>query len=228
MTTRIIFARHGNTFAPGETPLRVGAKTDLDLVETTRGTGIGLWLVKHDMVPDAIFSGPLKRQYQTAILAALAMDINPKTIKISHDFSEINYGPDEAKTEEELVARIGQDAIDKWNKDATVPDGWEINPNAVIKSWQDFADMVSRDYHDKTVLVASSNGTMRFIPYITGDFEAFSNTHDIKVPTGGVCVFEQETPGENWTCKLWGEKAFKEFPDSESKISLEGLLSFKI
>ena len=32
MTTRIIIARHGNTFAKDETPRRVGGRTDLDIV----------------------------------------------------------------------------------------------------------------------------------------------------------------------------------------------------
>ena len=42
MTTRIIIARHGNTFTKEQTPTRVGGRTDLPLVETERGTNIGL------------------------------------------------------------------------------------------------------------------------------------------------------------------------------------------
>ena len=44
MTTRIIIARHGNNFTKEQTPLRVGARTDLPLVETERGTNIGKYL----------------------------------------------------------------------------------------------------------------------------------------------------------------------------------------
>jgi probable phosphoglycerate mutase len=44
MTTRIIIARHGNTFTKDQTPLRVGARTDLPLVETERGTNIGKYI----------------------------------------------------------------------------------------------------------------------------------------------------------------------------------------
>ena len=69
MTTRLIIARHGNTFKPGETPTRVGARTDLPLVEEARGRAIGRYLKNHDLIPDIVFSGPLKRQMQTAELA---------------------------------------------------------------------------------------------------------------------------------------------------------------
>ena len=41
---RLIIARHGNTFRPGETPTRVGAGTDLPLVEETRARSIGRYL----------------------------------------------------------------------------------------------------------------------------------------------------------------------------------------
>ena len=42
----LIIARHGNTFAKGETPTRVGCHTDLELVEEERGRGVGLYLKK--------------------------------------------------------------------------------------------------------------------------------------------------------------------------------------
>ena len=44
--------------------------------------------------------------------------------------------------------------------------------------------------------------------YITGDYAGFCATHDIKVPTGGVCIFTA-SPGEPWQCSEWGVKAFK-------------------
>ena len=69
MTTRIIIARHGNNFTKEQTPLRVGARTDLPLVETERGTNIGKYLKLKDMLPDVVFAAPLKRTMETARLA---------------------------------------------------------------------------------------------------------------------------------------------------------------
>ncbi len=46
--TKLIIIRHGNTFNPDQTPLRVGAGTDIPLVTSGReqAKNIGLWLTK--------------------------------------------------------------------------------------------------------------------------------------------------------------------------------------
>ena len=67
---------------------------------------------------------------------------------------------------------------------------------------------VNEPVEGSTLLCVSSNGTIRFAPCITDDYESFCATHDIKVPTGGVCIFESED-GRHWTCREWGTKAFK-------------------
>lgn len=205
MTTRIIIARHGNTFTKEQTPLRVGAKTDLPLVETERGTNVGKYLKMRTMIPVVVFAAPLKRTTETARLAIAALD---KDIPLKADtrFTEIDYGPDEAKTEEEVIARIGQDAIDAWNREAIVPEGWNVSVEAIINAWKMFAAEIEQDYKDKTVLVVSSNGIIRFAPYLTGDFEAFTEEFDIKVGTGSVCVLEKDEGDAFWTVKEWGVK----------------------
>lgn len=205
MTTRIIIARHGNTFAKGQTPLRVGAKTDLPLVETERGTNIGKYLKKLVLYPSAVFAAPLHRTMETARLAIAALDRDIPLIEDKR-FTEIDYGPDEAKTEEEVIARIGQKAMDDWNSNAVVPEGWNVSVNGIIKAWKDFAEEVERDYHGKNVLVVSSNGIIRFAPHLTGNFKKFAESFDIKVGTGGVCVLEKEDGDKHWTVASWGVK----------------------
>lgn len=69
MTTRIIIARHGNTFAKDETPRRVGGRTDLDLVEEERGRNVGRYLKAKGLIPALVFAAPLKRTVNTAKLA---------------------------------------------------------------------------------------------------------------------------------------------------------------
>lgn len=65
MTTRIIIARHGNTFAKDETPRRVGGRTDLDLVEEERGRNVGRYLKAKGLIPALVFcrSSETDRQY---------------------------------------------------------------------------------------------------------------------------------------------------------------------
>ena len=205
MTTRIIIARHGNTFTKEQTPTRVGGRTDLPLVEEERGTNVGLYLSKYNLVPDVVFAAPLKRTMQTAQLALKAIG---KDIPLFEDnsFKEIDYGPDENKTEDEVIARIGQEAIDKWNKEAIVPDGWVVDVPFIIQTWKELGKKASAQFKDKNMLIVSSNGVIRFAPYLTGDFEAFAAEHDIKVGTGCICVFEKEEGDENFKCTAWNVK----------------------
>ena len=222
----LIIARHGNTFRKGETPTRVGGRTDLELVEEERGRGIGKWLKQLGLMPDRILAAPLKRTMGTAALAAEELG-NPCPVQPDHRFIEVDYGPDENKTEEEVKARLGAitaedegidpaaltpeelDAkgaaiIDRWNAEAIVPPDWKVNVQEILDNWASLAAEVKEG---ETVLCVSSNGTIRFAPAITGDYAGFCAEHDIKVATGGVCIFTND--GSGWSCKEWGVKAFK-------------------
>ena len=199
----LIIARHGNTFRPGETPTRVGAKTDLPLVEEERARGIGKYLKKNGYAPTKIYAAPLKRTMETAKLAAEELGFTDTIVPLT-DFTEIDYGPDENKTEDEVIARIGQDAIDLWNAKAIVPDGWKVDPEKLAAVWKNFAASIK---DGETVLAVSSNGVIRFAPHITADYDAFCAEHDIKVATGGVCILVFENGA--WTAKEWNVKAFK-------------------
>jgi len=214
MTTRIIIARHGNTFTKEQTPTRVGGRTDLDLVETERGTNVGRYLKQENLVPDMVYAAPLKRTRKTAELAIAAMGKNIP-FELDDSFVEIDYGPDENKTEAEVIARIGQDAIDKWNESAIVPNGWVVSIEGIIEAWNKFARKVETQFAGKTVMVVSSNGIIRFAPYLTGDFEGFCRDNDIKVGTGNVCIFEKETGDKHWKCKGWNIKPKNFLPEAK-------------
>jgi 2,3-bisphosphoglycerate-dependent phosphoglycerate mutase len=115
----------------------------------------------------------------------------------------LDYGPDEAKPEEEVVARIGQKALDAWDKQAVVPPGWEVNPAAIENGWMEFVRDVLCD-NAKTILVVTSNGVARFAPAITGDFEAFTKEHSLKLSTGAVASFRWEK--HHWLVDYWNRK----------------------
>lgn len=223
----LIIARHGNTFRKGETPTRVGSRTDLPLVEEERGRGIGLYLKKLGLLPTRILAAPLKRTMGTAALAAEAMG-SPCPVQPDARFIEVDYGPDENKSEEETKRRLGAtiatarginpgslspeqreelgaEAIDQWNAAAIVPPGWKVDTQQIRQNWE---ALVSEVKEGETLLCVSSNGAIRFAPCITGDYEGFCATHDIKVPTGGVCIFTSDS-GCGWVCREWGTKAFK-------------------
>jgi probable phosphoglycerate mutase len=213
MRTKIIIARHGNTFRPGETPTRIGAKTDLPLVEEERGKSIGLYLKKHGLIPHKIYSSPLMRCIETAGLAVTEMNIR-RDLTILNGFTEIDYGVDENKTEEEVMFRLGNGNIEKgrliieeWNKKGIVPNGWKADPWQIINTWKNFAE--EEVPRHQTALVVASNGIIRFAPCLTGNFEQFSREHDLKVATGSLCIFEKEDKEPFWTCTAWNIKPYK-------------------
>jgi len=204
---RLIIARHGNTFNKGEVPTRVGARTDLPLVESGREQAkkLGEYLAKFDLLPSKVYAAPLKRTMETAAGALEAAGIaGAVAVEPLDIFTEIDYGPDENKPEDEVVARVGQKAIDEWNAFAKVPDGWKVDPDKIIRDWKDFAGSLVKGGDGTTTMVVTSNGIARFAPYITGDFDAFAAAHDIKIGTGCLAIFLFD--GAKWICEEWNLK----------------------
>ncbi len=204
MTTMII-ARHGNTFEKGDTPTRVGARTDMPLTETGReqARAIGRWLKENNLVPDVTYSSTLQRTYETGEIAAKEAGFPQPAYRLDI-FNEIDYGPDENKTEDEVIARLGEQALKDWDAKAIVPDGWVAEPQEIILNWHGFADQVRAHDDGEVVLVVTSNGIARFAPYITGDFEGFAEKHKIKIATGALCILQYADGA--WTIKGWNIK----------------------
>lgn len=203
--TTLIIARHGNTFGPGDTPTRVGARTDLPLVESgqEQARKIGAWLRDNRKIPDVVYSSHLQRTQETAKIAIKESGVTNPVYALDM-FNEIDYGPDENKTEDDVIARLGEQALKDWDEKAIVPDGWLVDPDQITKNWIDFADQVSAHDDNETVLVVTSNGVARFAPHITGDFEGFRANHKIKISTGALCVFEHING--QWAVKEWNLK----------------------
>lgn len=203
MKTRLLIARHGNTFRPDETPRRLGLQ-DIPLVESglVQGRALGEYLKKNNLIPDVIFTSELQRTKQTAEQAQKMMGthLDVQTLAM---FNEIDYGPDENKMDEEVIARIGAEALKAWDAEGTAPPGWNVDPKNIIRDWHHFANQQLTKQQGKTILVVTSNGIARFAPYLTGDFAGFSAKHKIKIATGALCVFENPNASEYWECIDW-------------------------
>ena len=107
--TKLIIARHGNTFGPEDTPTRVGACTDLPLVESGRAQAqkLGTYLKDNDLIPEITYSSQLKRTIETATIA-LKQTSFPQPVFPLDIFNEIDYGVDENQTEDKVITRIGE------------------------------------------------------------------------------------------------------------------------
>lgn len=201
--TTLIIARHGNTFDAGQTPTRVGGRTDLPLVSKgeEQARALGRYLRDHQLIPDVVYASTLQRTIKTAELAIKETGIANPVFSLDI-FNEIDYGPDENQPEETVIDRIGAQAIKDWDEQAIVPEGWLADPQAMIRNWKDFADHISAHDDNETVLVVTSNGTARFAPYITGDYEAFTRDFDIKLATGALAILKHDRVS-GWRVESW-------------------------
>jgi probable phosphoglycerate mutase len=215
----LIIVRHGNTFKEGEVPRRVGSRTDLPLVEEYRSFMAAHVIGSRDLTPTKIYAAPLLRTKQTAelILRELGLCL---PIHDAIEFTEVDYGVDENRTEEEVMRRLGifylgenatpnainqrgKEEIDRWNEEGIVPIGWNVDVEKIIASWRNLANGIEKG---ETVLVVSSNGIIRFAPYILdpNDYKTFCSSHNLKVTTAGVCIFVQKN--NKWEITDWNIK----------------------
>jgi len=213
--TILIIARHGNTFKEGEISMREGARTNLPLVEERRGRAIGRYLKENGLIPQQIFASPLLRTIETAQLAMEEMGINNE-IAVLQEFTEIDYGYDENKTEEEVMRRLGNGNLEKgkkilevWDRQGIVPEGWIVDPKKIVREWFQWAEnCVDKNGKDSCNFMVTSNGIIRFVPHLTGDFKDFAQTHDIKIATGSIAIFEKKNGDCFWNCTAWNLKPY--------------------
>ncbi len=198
--TTLLVARHGNTFESNETPRRVGKRTDLPL--TAKGLeqahAIGRYLKEQNINPITIVTSSLQRTKQMATIIELYLNEKPHIVEDSR-FDEIDYGPDENKTEEDVLQRIGSQALEAWNDHGILPNGWFADINAIKSAWHD----VGEQANDSMILVITSNGIARFAPSLTGDEVAFRKKNALKMSTGALSIFTRENGVKNWVCNLW-------------------------
>ena len=196
--TRLIVVRHGNTFDPGETPARVGARTDLPLSSSGRTQADALARHFADTPFDAAFASMLKRTRETARTILSARKDSPALLLMPF-LTEIDYGPDENKTEAEVIARIGAQALADWDAHATPPPGWLADPSAIVAAWRAFLERLAAC--DGAVLCVTSNGIARFLPAAAG-IEA--TAPDLKLKTGAYADLSVERSGVRATA--WNQR----------------------
>lgn len=158
--TRLILARHGNTFAAGEPPRRIGAATDLPLTAEgeAQAQALGAHLAGRGFRFGMVLAGGLLRQRETArlILSAMRQDA-----AIAHApwLDEIDHGPDENKPEAEVEARIGGAALRRWDEAGEAPAGWIVDAAARLAGWRGLLEQPPAG----DVLIVTSNGAARLV-----------------------------------------------------------------
>jgi len=201
MTNRVILARHGNTFKPEDTTFWVGGRTDMPLVEKglEQSHILAGALLKAQIKPKTLLTGPLQRTRQMAEIVAKTMGMTPSEIKIDDRLREIDYGSWEGKNCSEIAALGGGEELEAWNKYSTFPysPGWSPSKGQLLAD----AIFVLAECEGPLSLIITSNGIMRFFA------QAAINAADFperKVGTGHICIMESENYGD-WRITHWNQ-----------------------
>lgn len=202
--TTLIIARHGNTFAPGENPRRVGARTDLPLVASglEQARKLGEYLKAHNLIPERVYTSEMKRAQQTAELAAT--EFGPLTpFEVNPLFNEIDYGPDENQDEAIVRARLGEAALEDWEKKGIMPTGWSPSSEEITLMWHSFSETLHNQHAGKRTLVVTSNGIARFALQLTGDWDRARSAYGLKLATGALGILTRKPDDSHWSVVGW-------------------------
>ncbi|MDR6116744.1 MULTISPECIES: histidine phosphatase family protein [unclassified Sphingomonas] len=198
MKRTFVIVRHGNTFAEGETPRRIGACTDLPLVASGRSQArrLGAWFASQEKAVTRILTSPLRRTRETAEIIRSTLPVAPP-LDVSDLLAEIDHGPDENQPEEVVIRRIGRAALAAWDSLGTAPPGWTSDSQARIVGWQTLFD---HDTNDTTLLV-TSNGAARFALLADAQLrEQATARPSLKLRTGAFGVIEADALGKRLLC----------------------------
>lgn len=149
-----------------------------------------------------IYSSALQRAQETAKIAVKESGISNPVFTLDI-FNEIDYGPDENKPAEEVIRRIGLQALKDWDQEGIMPDGWKADSETIVQNWLAFGEQIRAHDDNETVLVVTSNGIARFAPHLAGDFENFCQNHSLKLSTGALAILEYKS---GWAIKEWNIK----------------------
>ncbi|WP_242129692.1 histidine phosphatase family protein [Sphingobium sp. Sx8-8] len=155
---RLFIIRHGNTFESSAQACRIGAGTDLPLVESGRAQAarLGDYFASLAMPIHCLHSSPLLRARETA--AAIAAATGKPLDGPLPWLNEIDHGPDEGRPEAEVLARIGEQALAAWDEQAIPPNGWRVDAETRLAAWKRW---FAREGEGAELLV-TSNGAARF------------------------------------------------------------------
>ena len=187
----LVIVRHGNTFAAGEPPRRIGARTDLPLTGegARQATALGQHFAGRGWTFAKALVAPLQRTRETARLL-LMQQAEPPQIEKCDWLREIDHGPDEDRAEGTVLARIGQEALAAWDERAEPPPGWIVDAEPRLSGWRSL--LHGEHQQSAPTLVVTSNGAARFVLLADAALTAaMPGLPSLKLPTGGYGVIRR-------------------------------------
>jgi len=186
---QLLLARHGNTFEKNEIPRYVGAVTDLPLTDYGREQAdkIAKYIAAQKINLKNIYFGPLKRQSESAAIIHSSFPMT-STLSLVSELSEINYGPWEGLTRQEIQ--------NKWPMEFSAWTEKGVWPNTVfpetenqfrsrLSSW--LQSLSHENVESQAALAVTSNGTLRYIYALVCGEVTLKTPSISKVGTGRLC-----------------------------------------
>ena len=198
--SKILLARHGNTFGPGDKVVWVGAREDLPLVEKgeQQAAALGEALRDAGLTPAHIVCGPLKRTRRAAEIVSELTGFDGDVL-IDERLREIDYGSWGGKSCDEIIAEFGAEAREEWDLHHRRPAGADWSPSEDTLRSNALASMAAAAELDGLTVVITSNGILRYM------YNALTGPDaDVKVKTGNMCAVE--ISGNSGTRLFWNEK----------------------
>ena len=200
----LILFRHGNTFTAGQTPVWVGARTDMPLTAQgeAQAYAAASFVRQHHRLPGAVIAGPLQR---TRLFAGIVAEAASTSVLVDERLREIDYGLWEGLSSDEINQRFGFLTLEAWEKNNQWPEDMKWSPP--LEDLQKNLGAFLQEQHDKLKpgsaarLAVTSNGILRLIhQLITGD--AADST--AKVKPGHFCIVKPQASG--WHIETWNAK----------------------
>jgi len=193
----LLFARHGNTFAPGDKVVWVGRETDLPLVEKglQQAAAAAEAFRYKGLIPDAIYCASLQRTRRFATIVAETLDLPAPVIDGRLD--ELDYGAWAGRSNDEILAAdpAVAEAMEAWNSADAWPAqaGWVSRRETVMAALSEFAaERLASGLHRRP-LVVSSNGILRFLPRML--LESDAQLPSFKMRTGHLGLITRRNGG---------------------------------
>jgi 2,3-bisphosphoglycerate-dependent phosphoglycerate mutase len=226
-TTKLIVARHGNTFNKGDVILRIGSRTDLPLTEEghAQGKRLGATILGMELYPTRFYSAPLRRTIETSLEIASCFDLGAPPM-IAEFLTELDYGDDDGRPETEVVRRLGaceaqemglaptpsdeelvelgKKALRRWETECVLPVGWRFLQRRVESledEWRAFGEEIAAKYPAETVVATTSNGIARFSLALLP--ERVERPKERKLSTGASAVYILDRERNKWTLTAW-------------------------
>jgi probable phosphoglycerate mutase len=194
MSQQLIFARHGNTFGPGDKVVWVGRETDLPLVEKglEQAAAAAEAFRRKSLVPDAIYCASLQRTRRFATIVAETLGLAEPVIDPRLD--ELDYGSWAGRGNDEILAADpgAAAAMEAWNSGDVWPEGagWVSRKETMLAGLESYAaERLAPGVHVRPLTV-SSNGILRFLPRLL--LETVAQMPSFKMRTGHLGLIERD------------------------------------